>query len=202
MATKKVLHESDQRRFKENPYNRKHGYAQGKIHVREETCAVLLGSNTLIGAGCFVRVDECCLVGLDVSANGTLELSTAIFDHSDNLITLIERNEWVTGEPTPWDLESDYQYLKLRSKPHDVLLEIQAKHPPVRLRAKLRRRGIEIDCSPSKILVNGGSLKGMVMTGCRLAGHCLAVSSHSGAGGIVPMNLLPADPLFGQSPVR
>jgi hypothetical protein len=116
------------------------------------------------------------------------------------LVTLIERNEWMSGDPAPWDLESDYQYLGLRSKPYDVILEIHAQNAPLRLRAQLRRRGVEIECSPNRILVNGGPLKGMVMTGNRLAGHCLAISSHSGAGGIVPMNLHPADPMFGPRP--
>jgi hypothetical protein len=84
MATKEVLREPEQRRFKRNPHNRKHGYAQGKLHVPEETCSVLLGSNTLLGSGCFVRVDECCLVGLHVGPNGTLEVSTAVYDRHDN----------------------------------------------------------------------------------------------------------------------
>lgn len=63
MATKHVLKEPEQRKFKASPYNRNRGYAKREIHDPEKTCAVLLGGNTLIGTGCFARVDEYCLVG-------------------------------------------------------------------------------------------------------------------------------------------
>jgi hypothetical protein len=200
MATKGALEERDQRRFKNNPYNRKRGYANGKLHLPTRACAVVLGHNTLLGAGCFIRVDESCLVGLHLGEAGQLEVSTVLYDKTDELRVVIERNEWITGDPVPWDFESDYQYLKLRSKLYSVLLELDARKHPLYLRAQLWRRGVSIDAQPSRILVNGGPMQGMIMTGNVLQGHCLAISSHSGAGGIVPMNVHLEDPLFGRPP--
>lgn len=137
MASKHVLKEPEQRKFKASPYNLKHGYANGKIHDPEETCAVLLGGNMLIGTGCFVRVDEYCLVGISLGESGVLELSVSIFNEADELILLIEKNEWITGDPAPWDLDADYQFLRLRAKKYDVLLELDAGKQPIRLTAKL-----------------------------------------------------------------
>ena len=165
MATKNVLREPDQRRFKANPFNRKHGFAAGLLHVSAEVCQVMLGQNTLIGTGCFIRVDEACVLSLDVGPEGQLQISTAIYNRADELIVLIERNEWITGDPTPWDFKSDYQYLKVRSKPHDVLLELRADKQPMSVRAKLWRRGVSIDAQPSRVLVNGGPMQGMTMSG-------------------------------------
>jgi hypothetical protein len=202
MATKKVLRETDQRKFKANPFNRKHGFASGLLSVPTEVCALLLGQNTLMGTGCFIRVDETCLLSLHPGPERQLQISAAIYNRADELMVLIERNEWMTGDPTPWDFESDYQYLKLRSKTNDVLLELRADKQPMRIRAKLWRRGISIDARPSQILINGGPTQGMTMSGNTLQNWCLAISSHSGAGGIVPMDLHPADPLWGPPPKR
>jgi len=202
MATKNVLREADQRRFKAYPFNQKHGFANGLLHVPKEACEVMLSTNTLIGTGCFIRVDETCLLSLHVGEERQLQISTAIFNQAEELVVLIEGSEWITGEPTPWDFESDYQYLKVRCKPYNVLLELRADKQPMRVRAKLGRRGVSIDAQPSRVLVNGGPLQGMTMRGNRVQGGCLAVSSHSGAGGIVPMNMPPADPLFGPPPSR
>jgi len=196
-SNEEVFPESKQRRFKNNPFNRKRGFSKGRLWVNEPAGAVLLSDTSLIGGGCFVSVGETCLLTLDVGAEGTLELSLAIRNKTDDLIANIERNEWKMGDPTLWDLESDYQYLKLRSKPHDVLLEINATKDLLRVRAQLWHRGVKIDCQPSKIVVDGGSVRNMTMKGGSLSGFRLAVSSDGRAAGIVPMNMHPDDPLFG-----
>lgn len=136
-------------------------------------------------------------MGISLGESGVLELSVSIFNEAAELVLLIEKNEWITGDPTPWDLDADYQFLRLRAKKYDLLLELDASKQPIRPRAKLRCRGVKIDCQPMRILVNGGPMKGTAMSGNRLQGHCLTISSHSAAGGIVPRNLYSADPLFG-----
>lgn len=196
MATRRVLLEREQRKLKANPYNRKHGHAAGSLHVAPGVCEVVLGSNTLVGQGCFIRVDESQLLSLNLGPEGQLEISLELYNQADELVALTDKNERITGDPSPWDLQFDYQHLRLRSRPNDVVLDLRADCRPMALRAKLWRRGVSVDARSAKILINGGPLAGMVMSGNRMEGHCLAVSSHSGACGIMPMNLHPTDPAF------
>lgn len=58
MATKNVLPESKQRRFKDHPFNRERGYSKGRLWVNEAVGTVLLSDTSLIGNGCFVSVGE------------------------------------------------------------------------------------------------------------------------------------------------
>ena len=40
----------------------------------------------------------------------------SIYDKSGNLKAEIIDNEWVSGNPKPWDIEASYQFLKIRHK--------------------------------------------------------------------------------------
>jgi len=202
MATKGSLKEPKQRQFKEQPFNRKHGYAKGKLWVDAPGGTILLSSTNLVGQGCFVSVGPTCLVRIEVGDEGNLELYLALYDKTDKLLIDVDRNEWKTGDPTFWDLEADHQFLKLRSKPYDVLLEINAKESPLRVRAQLWYHGTRIDCKPSRIVMDTPNTKGMVIQSGSLRGSRVAVSADGLASGIVPMNVHPDDPLFGGNAVR
>lgn len=202
MATKGALKEQKQRHFKALSFNRKRGYSKGKLWVSESAGTVLLSGTSLIGEGCFVSVGPKCLVKLDVGPEGSLELSLSLFDKADNLFVDVERNEWKAGDPSLWDLESDYQFLKLRSKPNDVLLEIDARKDALRIRAQLWYQGTKIDCKPSRIIANAPSVKNMTIQGGTMSGYKFAVSADGRASGIVPMSIHPDDPLFGTNARR
>jgi hypothetical protein len=202
MATKGSLKEAKQRHFKEHPFNRKYGYAKGTLWADAPGGTLLLSSTNLVGQGCFVSVGPTCLVRIEIGDKGNLELCLALYDKTDKLLIDVERNEWKAGDPTLWDLQSDYQLLRLRSKPHDVLLEINAKRSPLRVRAQLWHRGTRIDCKPSRIVMNTPNTTGMVIEGGALNGYRIAVSADGLAEGIVPMNVHPDDPLFGGNAVR
>jgi hypothetical protein len=58
-------------------------------------------------------------VKLDVGPEGSIELSLVLYDKSDTLLVVIDHNEWKAGDPSLWDLESDYQFLK--SGPNDMM---------------------------------------------------------------------------------
>ena len=176
MATKGVLKEAKQRHFKQNPFNRKHNFVHGKLWVDEAPGTVVLSDISLVGDGCFVSVGPKCLVKLEVGPERNLDLSLSLYDKSDNLLLDVERSEWRAGEPSIWDMESDYQYLKLRSKPHDVLLEIDARKDPLCMRAQLWYQGTRIDCRPSRMVLNSPSVRNMVVSGGSLSGHRVAVS--------------------------
>ncbi len=202
MATKGALKEPRQRHFKEHPFNRKRGYSKGKLWVNAPTGTVLLSSTSLIGGGCFVSVGSECLVKLDVGPEGSIELSLVIYDKSDSLLVVVDHNEWKAGDPSVWDLESDYQFLKIRSKRYDVLLEINAQKEPLRIRAQLWHKGTRIDCKPSQMEMSTPTEKNMVIRGGSLSGFRIATSADGKSTGIVPMNIHPDDPLFGVNAQR
>ena len=197
MATKGVLKETKQRHFKENPFNRKHNFSHGKLWVDEEPGTVLLSNISLVGDGCFVSVGGKCLVRLVVGPARNIDLSLSLHNKSDGLLVEVERSEWKAGDPSIWDLESDYQFLKLRSKPHDVLLEIDARKNPLRIRAQLWYQRSRIDCRPSRIVLSTPAVRNMVISGGSLQGQQVAVSADGKAAGIIPSNIHPDDPLFG-----
>jgi hypothetical protein len=202
MATKGALKEPRQRHFKQFPFNRKHNFVHGKLWVDEEPGTVLLSDISLVGDGCFVSVGTKCLVRLEVGPERNVDLSLSLYDKNHGLLVEVERSEWKTGDPSIWDLESDYQYLKVRSRPHDVLLEIDAGKNPLRIRAQLWYQGSRIDCRPSRMVLNTAVVRNMVVSGGSLQGHKIAVSADGNAVGIIPSNIHPDDPLFGANAGR
>ena len=197
MATKGILKESKQRQFKEQPFNKKRGHSKGRLWVDEPSGTVLLSNTSLTGQGCFVSVGPACLVRIGVGDEGTLELSLTLYDKANTLLLRVDRNECCTGDPSIWDLESDYQFLRLRSKPYNVLLEIDARKVPLTLRAQLWYQGTRIDCKPSRIVMDTPSTKNMLIQGGSLKGFRVAVSADGLSSGIIPMRMHPDDPLFG-----
>jgi hypothetical protein len=115
-AANHKLKEARQPRSKQRPHNRKHGYAQGKLAIEDDVCEVVVGTNTFVRNGCFIRVDTSPLLCLHVGSGHTLELSVTLYDRDDNLRALIEHNEWITGDPIPWDVESAHQFETARQE--------------------------------------------------------------------------------------
>lgn len=70
-----------------------------------------------------------------------MELSIKLYDQKDELVAEIKRNEWISGNPMPWDLESGFQRLRIRRKLRDIELEIDGKKFPIDIRADLWRHG-------------------------------------------------------------
>ncbi len=53
------------------------------------------------------------------------------------MLAHIENNEWISGDHMPWDLESSFQWLKIRHRLRNIALEIDAKKTPIEIRADL-----------------------------------------------------------------
>jgi hypothetical protein len=159
-ATKGVLPEADQRRWKDKPYNLAQGRANGALVVSQAYCAVRAGGVLMVGDGPFVMVDDEPLLRLAASDEGRLLLSVRLYDEYDALLAVIEDNEWLTGDPLPWDLESDWQRLRLRLAARQIALDVQAKTDPVAVRADLWRRGQRI-----RLSLNGVELEGSTVSG-------------------------------------
>ncbi|MGB9859693.1 MAG: HNH endonuclease [Moorellaceae bacterium] len=130
-ATVGAMTEEEQRSYKLHPFNIKREYVKGKLKVNQNLPVVVIGSNQFVGEGDFLLVDKESLLSLEVNS-GRLELSIKLYDHTDQLLAHIKNNEWISGDPMPWDLESSFQWLKIRHKLRDIAIEIDARKTPNR----------------------------------------------------------------------
>lgn len=91
------------------PFNIKRGFADGQLVVNSRTIAIEVGSNLFIGDGFKLAVDHEALVQLDSDEQGCLLISVDLYDRNDLLLASIVRNEWITGDPLPWDFEFGFR---------------------------------------------------------------------------------------------
>jgi hypothetical protein len=115
--------EAKQRTYKSRPYNIQHGLAGGLLRVNQDYCAINLGSLTVVNQGPILSIDGEVLLALRVD-EGMLKLSLTVYDREDRLLVLIEDNEWLSGDPLPWDIEA------LREKARMINLDLNAKSIP------------------------------------------------------------------------
>ncbi len=78
-----------------------------------------------------------------------------LYDHNDQLLAHIEDNEWISGDPMPWDLESSFQWLKICHRLRNIALEIDARTSPIEIRADLWQKSQNFQLNPHRILFNG-----------------------------------------------
>jgi hypothetical protein len=153
-ATVGAMLEQEQHFHKKNPRNIVKGYVQGRLKVNQRIPAINLGSNQFIGEGCFITVDKEDLLSIEIK-DGRLLLTMRLFDRNNLLIADIERNEWISGDPLPWDIESRFQWLRIRRKIRDIQLTIDARKYPIDINAYLWRNNQNFRIDANKILFNG-----------------------------------------------
>lgn len=153
-ATVEAMPETEQRHLQERPFNIDRGYVNGQLKVNHEVPVLLVGTNQFVGEGAFFLVDGESLLSLSVT-DGRLEVSLTLYDQQDRLIAEIQRNEWMAGDPLPWDLESSFQWLVIRNRSREVVLDLDARDPYIQVKATLWRRRQRFDLSPRSILFNG-----------------------------------------------
>jgi hypothetical protein len=158
-ATNGVLDESEQRRFKANPYNIMHGLAQGPLALRQRTLAIGLGSTQFVGDGTFIRVGNQPLLSLSLSGDGRLQVSVELNDRDGNLLALIDKNEWVTGDPYPWDLEYGGRWLLIRRQHGEISLYVDARPSLVSVRGSLWYKQQHFTITEAGIEFNGLDLQ-------------------------------------------
>lgn len=133
-ATQGAMLESEQRYFRLEPYNIKRGYVKGQLIIRQNALALSVGSNQFIGDGRLIMVDTEDLVSIGLNEDGRLDLSVNLYDNKDKLIAKISHNEWQSGDTFPWDLQSSYQRISIRSRSRNISLEIDARKYPIEVR--------------------------------------------------------------------
>jgi hypothetical protein len=176
MATARALTEEEQRALKANPHNIERGYADGFLKLNQTEAAVRFGTTTLGGNVELLRVDGEGLLALLLDDDGQFYLSVTVYDQDDNLLLRIDRNEWITGDAALWDIEYGFRYLNLHRAHRNIVLDIDARQDPIRLRADLWRHGNNIQLGPPgdhDVVVTGMGQRFSLVAG--MNGHNMCV---------------------------
>jgi|ERR1700722_3522927 hypothetical protein len=160
-VTKGAMPEPEQRYLKSNPWNIRHNRAKGLLEVRQNYCAVGFGTVSWVGEGVCLRIDNENILGLALD-DDNLVVSLRLFSQTDDLLVEIVRNEWVAGDPLPWDIEADWQQLTIRNKARNISLSLNAKVVPLELRAQFWRNSKYIECSKDGVSIGVGQTKSKV----------------------------------------
>ena len=73
--------------------------------------------------------------------NLQLQVSLRLYNEADELLLHIERNEWVSGDALPWDIEADWQLMVLRQRARQITISIDARSIPMRVKGEFYRSG-------------------------------------------------------------
>jgi len=90
-----------------------------------------------------------------------LEVSFRLFDDEDKLLLEIVRNEWVAGDPLPWDIEADWQILTLRERARHISVSLNAKVVPMNVRGEFYRLGRRVSVNNHRIRFDGNKVSGI-----------------------------------------
>jgi hypothetical protein len=149
------MSETEQRRYRANPYNRRSGVAEGALRVFQTNLAVTFGSVQFVGAGTFIQVDDDPLLQLHMGPENTVELSVSLYSREDELLALIERNEWIIGDPLPWDFESSPRRMTVREKSGLISLTIDTREFPIAVKGHLWRKRQHYYISKDEVRFDG-----------------------------------------------
>lgn len=170
MATKGAMPEEVQRELKRNPRNIRDGRVKGILAVYQKYCAVRVGSMFLVGEGPFLQIDGNDLLELYLG-DGNLELSLKLYSEQSDLLLEIVRNEWILGDPLPWDIKADWQIITIRERKGQVSLTLDARTIPTTLYAQFWYNRKYIKCTNTSVEIgtNKVTLQALAVVGGPLA---------------------------------
>lgn len=149
------MSEKEQRSHKRHPFNIQRGYVEGQLKIDQRALVVNFGTVQFVRDGFLFRVDQDDLIGIGLSPTGQLEISLKLYSKNDQMLALIEKNEWKTGQHLPWDLQSAWRWLKLRNRKYDIAIEIDARRMPVEIHGDLWRRSQHFELMGRGVKFNG-----------------------------------------------
>lgn len=190
-ATVRALSEADQRKWKQNPFNITRGLVDGPLVIDTDIIAIEVGTVLFVGTGFKLVVDGNPLLLLESDEKSRLLLTMDLYDKDDSLVASIVRNEWVVGDPLPWDFEYGFQWIRIRRKYRDISLVLDARRRPVTLSGELWRNGQNF-LMTEKMLVFNGVVQDIALGRIGLVGLMLSADTKESKFAIVP------DPLFGE----
>jgi hypothetical protein len=189
-ATVKALDVDAQRRAKAEPFNRLRGYVDGQLVGSPHVLAVEVGTNQFVGSGFKLVVDGEPLLHLRADPNGRLLLSLDLYDPEDRLLLVVRDNEWISGDPLPWDFEYAYNQLKLRRADRDVSAVINARVQPVEISGEFWRSRQRFSIQRDALRFDG-VVRNVGFANLGLVAQSLVADTSSQTFSIVP------DPRFG-----
>jgi len=157
-ATVNALSEAEQRKLKANPYNITRGWAEGPLQVNHSCSSLYVGGTTVHSHGPFLTIDGEPIVAL-YRESGRLEISLKLYGENDELLLFIERNEWISGDPLPWDIQVTDQTITVRQRAGKISLGIDARQNPMRLTGQFWKARRWFVCTASDgILTEGANI--------------------------------------------
>jgi len=169
-TTKGAMPEAEQRQFKAHARNIERGLANGLLEVKQDYCAADFGSVTVVGEGTFLEIDGEPIIGFNLGDHN-LEISLRLFGEHDNLLLEIDRNEWVSGDPLPWDIEADWKTLTIRERARKIAISVNGKAIPLEIRGELRRSGKLVQIKNEGIYLSHmkSGIRELALVGVRLS---------------------------------
>ena len=133
----------EQREAKENPFNIKNGHMEGLLKVRTNQVKVGLGLLTLKKGECvdIIKVGQDSAFSLSVGEEDNLEISGNFHNKEGSLLATLEKNNFISEEPFPWDIQFRRQWVKINLKLRDIFLEINTHTSPIEVRANVWYKG-------------------------------------------------------------
>jgi hypothetical protein len=158
--------------LKKNPYNIINKRVNGILKINQTSPVISIGSVQFIGDSGIIVIDNECLlsIGIDNSASynniDRLTISVKLYDADDQLLARIDDNEWVSGDPKPWDIIAKWQYLKISRHLGDISLEINAKKDPIKIKGHIWRKKQHIILSDAVHIANGDVITNSIYELC------------------------------------
>jgi hypothetical protein len=152
-ATVGAMTEAEQRAYKSDPYNIRGGLVDGTLKVNQLGLIVQLGTNFMVHNSVLLDIDGVPLLSMSLSDEGILQLSASLYNQEGELLTEIVHNEWIVGDPLPWDFEFGIRKLTLRERRRRISLQIDARNFPTSIRGHFWYGGNRVLINRSGILI-------------------------------------------------
>ena len=180
-----AIDEVHQRHWKREPYNIFRGFANGQLLVKDKILAVEIGTNFFVGAGFKFLVNDEPLLQMRADEDGRLLISLDLYDEDNNQLLSVVDNEWIIGDPLPWDFEFLENVLKLRLKERDVRIVLDARSIPFKISGTFWRNRQNFAINAEELVFNG-VLKGIGFAYLGLVALTLKVDIPKAQFSIVP----------------
>ena len=130
--------EENQKKIKNNPYNKSNINNNGTLIVSQGICAINTGAITLFGDGPIITSNKKSYLEFYVNNDNILELTLTLFNQIKKNILKIKKNEWIKGDISYWDIEftSGSRKLKIKEKEGETNIEIDASKFPLLVKGK------------------------------------------------------------------
>jgi hypothetical protein len=189
-ADKGPMAEEEQRKHKAHPYNIARGYVGGQLRINQGYAGLSFGGGGVlfVGNGSSIRVDGHTLLKIEAGEQGRMLLSAHLETKEGEILAIIDNNDWVSGDPSVWDMTASYGRIKIWSASRKLGFELQAgKKEPAVLTAELWKNGQQIRINKAGVHIpdpDGGSNRFLGLVAC--VGLNIDVDSSSGVMRLSP----------------